>query len=356
MRVIAKRIPRVAGGLMALILVGCQSGSSAQQTASIPAGASVTVYPITMVGQPRAEVGRVVAEMLERGGLEKVELAEQAFTPVADSNFEEQSQRFAAFAARQSLQTDYALYGVYFGTPKRGVDEVSSVLVDSKGRVVWSDRQKAGDKAFDSAKPDNPMSCTVLLVNRLRAPLHLDDPFRADAPKSKIAERSRREAGMPDSVERKAMAQRLETMRGASKPSVLVYPALVGDKFGDAQALTRLIQEQELVSARAAAGALEFRFQGSMNQQKVLWSAARSIQELVRKQKPDADYVIFAHYVMGPNATTAFGVHTFVLDRAGDFVVVDMQNSHHKDFQRIAPRTSAECAKLATVRLASYLK
>jgi hypothetical protein len=328
---------------MALILVGCQSGSSAQQTASIPAGASVTVYPITMVGQPRAEVGRVVAEMLERGGLEKVELAEQAFTPVADSNFEEQSQRFAAFAASQSLQTDYALYGVYFGTPKRGVDEVSSVLVDSKGRVVWSDRQKAGDKAFDSAKPDNPMSCTVLLVNRLRAPLHLDDPFRADAPKSKIGERSRREAGMPDSTERKAMARRLETLRGASKPSVLVYPALVGDKFGDAQALTRLIQEQELVSARAAAGAL-------------LWSAARSIQELVRKQKPDADYVIFAHYVMGPNATTAFGVHTFVLDRAGDFVVVDMQNSHHKDFQRIAPRTSAECAKLATVRLASYLK
>ncbi|MHC4850088.1 MAG: hypothetical protein ACYTEG_16785 [Planctomycetota bacterium] len=345
MRRIAKRIP-----LLALILVGCQSGSGAPQTASIPAGASVTVYPITMVGQPRAEVGRVVAEMLERGGLEKVELAEHAFVPAAASNFEEQSQRFAAFAAGQSLQTDYALYGVYFGTPQRGVDEVSSVLVDSKGRVVWSDRQKPGDKAFDSAKPDNPMSCTVLLVNRLRAPLHLDDPFRADAPKSKIAERSRREAGMPDSVERKAMAQRLETMRGASKPSVLVYPALVGDKFGDAQALTRLIQD------RAAAGALEFRFQGSMNQQKVLWSAARSIQELVRKQKPDADYVIFAHYVMGVNAKTAFGVHTFVLDRAGNFVVVDMQNSHHKDFQRIAPRTSAECAKLATVRLASYLK
>jgi hypothetical protein len=60
--------------------------------------------------------------------------------------------------------------------------------------------------------------------------------------------------------------------------------------------------------------------------------------------------------VVGSRAKEAFAVHTFVFDRDGDFVIVDYQNSHHRDFRRIKPDSDENCLKLTAVRLASYLK
>jgi len=48
-----------------------------------------------------------------------------------------------------------------------------------------------------------------------------------------------------------------------------------------------------------------------------------------------------------------WAVHVVVCDRAGEWVVVEHCNSHHADFRRLAPKTSADCDHLVAARLAS---
>ncbi len=324
-----------------------------------PGPASVTVYPIVLAGRPSADVARVVALMLERGGATQIEFGAAAFVPKAGADFDQQSRTFATFATKQPLDTDYALYGAYLGSPTRGVDEVRGVLVDAHGRVVWSDRQRPGNRDFDRLKPSNPMSCTRLLVERLRKPLHLADPFRKNAPRGKQAEQFRRESGIPDDTERAAMAARQKSLRAAApKANVVVYPMRVGNDYSHARAedLAKRINKNGLLAARVAKEELRFDFEPSMNEQKVLWSGARSIQSRLRAVSLDADYALIAHCVTTGAAKEPFAMHLYVLDRRGDLVVVDFQNSHHSDFRRLVPGTSDSQTKLAVARLRRYLK
>jgi len=355
MRNARNRIARTVACLLALAVLGCQSGAAEPDDARIE-NASVTVFPIVLNKRPNQEVTNVVALMLERGGLKRIEFGPSGFA--ADSTFKQQCLAFAAFAAKQPLNTDYALHGAYLGSAK-GATEVRCVLVDAKGKVIWSDRQRPGDKDFDKIKPRNPEQCTKLLLKRLSLVLRLDDPYREDAPRGAIAKRIAQESGLPDKAGRAAMKKRLAKLREAApKATVLVYPARIDNASGqaDTKALVGLINRQKLLSARAAENALPFQFTSSMNQQKVLWSAARSVQKLFRKQQPDADYVLAAHYIMNPRTGKAFAVHLFLLDRKGDFVIVDYQNDHHGDFRRLRPASPSDCSKLALVRLAGYLK
>jgi tetratricopeptide (TPR) repeat protein len=49
-------------------------------------------------------------------------------------------------------------------------------------------------------------------------------------------------------------------------------------------------------------------------------------------------------------------VHFVVCDRKGEWVIVDMQNSQHPDYQDIKPTSSEGCNKLLVKRLEGYLK
>jgi len=80
---------------------------------------------------------------------------------------------------------------------------------------------------------------------------------------------------------------------------------------------------------------------------------ARSIREHVRESPPDADYVLLADYMAGGGRVGA--VHTFLLDSAGDWVIVAFQNSHHEDVNEIAPASLADCCDLSIVRLGECL-
>jgi hypothetical protein len=44
-----------------------------------------------------------------------------------------------------------------------------------------------------------------------------------------------------------------------------------------------------------------------------------------------------------------------VCDSKGEWVIVDMQNSHHPDYQRIKPISKEDCSKLLFKRLGTYL-
>ena len=48
-------------------------------------------------------------------------------------------------------------------------------------------------------------------------------------------------------------------------------------------------------------------------------------------------------------------MHLIVCDQSGDWVLIDMQNSHHPDFERIDPKSAADCNRLLLARLKGRL-
>ena len=49
-------------------------------------------------------------------------------------------------------------------------------------------------------------------------------------------------------------------------------------------------------------------------------------------------------------------MHFVVCDRKGEWVIADMQNSHHPDYQSIGIISRARCDQLLVRRLEGYLK
>jgi hypothetical protein len=294
-----------------------------------------------MAGEPREDAAEVVALLLELRGMESIEVDGAAFSPDVGASFDDQAAAFAAFVKERDLSTEYALYGAVIGSPQRGVDEIRGVLVDGSGHV-------------------SPMDCSVFLVERLQDPLDLHEPREFNASEGTWADRARRESLAPTDAESDAMKERLARLRNARPTAtVLVYPVRTGDSWSVecARRLADEINRRGLLDASVAESRLEFEIQPARNQQKVLWSGARSIQQLVRANPPRADYVLCADYLMfmSRGSSKAGGVHTFLLESDGDWVIVDYQNSHHRDFNRINPTSLDKCCELSVVRLDRYL-
>ncbi len=343
---------------LVLYAYGQDREQQARPQQSVPANASVTVFPVVLGEKPEANVTNVVGVLLERGGLKQVEVATAAYAPERTQPFAQQAAAFGTFAAAQGVQTDYALFATYLASATEGFTGVRGVLVDKKGTVVWSDEQRKGDKAFDKAKPDCPMTCSVFLVQQLRPTLHLADPMRQDAPEGKLAARMKTQSGIPAQKELDAMQTRLATLRQADgKAAWKVYPARIGAEWSAASAteLADLLTRQGLAQATAVTEPIRFTTSKTSNEQQTLWSGARSLQQAVRAMGAGKEYLLFADFLMASDKK-AGAVHCYVLTPDGELVIVDFQNSHHEDFQRIAPGSASACCQLVATRLAGHLR
>lgn len=334
----------------------CQSGGGAQKPGELPANASVTVFPVLLGERAVPEVANFVGIFLERGGLNTVEVEAAAFTPEKDKDLPTQAAAFGAFVGKRSIKTEYALFAAILGTPGKGIDGLRAVLVDKQGKVAWSEQQQKGSKEFDEAKPREPMDCLVLLAQRLTAPLHLTDPLREGGPETRLEQRMNEKSGLPSKAEREAIDQRLAALRKLENLRLRVYPCRVGESWSadGAKALAAAIEKAGIATATVAAEPLPFTAKAGANEQVTLWSAAKSIQAAVRKAEKQADYLLFTDYLMA-GKDKAGAVHTFLLDPAGNLVVVDFQNDHHADFQKVAPASVLDCSRLAAIRLAARL-
>jgi hypothetical protein len=96
--------------------------------------------------------------------------------------------------------------------------------------------------------------------------------------------------------------------------------------------------------------------QADPNEMKVLWDLAREFRDYAKKNPVDADYVLYADYRFNPQRWQAGFVHFVVCDRQGEWVLVDMQNSHHPDYQSIKPTSREDCDKLLLKRLEHHLR
>lgn len=361
---------------IALVMLGAalagQMPSTADQDQRLQAmrsegaGASLTIAPIVLGDTPsglprevRVRVAEVVALFLEQAGMQELEISASEFTPAGDEDLQQVAESFGRFVSEHGIATDYALFGAYLGTVQDGVREVWGVVVDREGRIVWIDRQAPGDEDFDRIEPAHPMSCSILLVERLRTQLGLEDPMREDAPKGKIAALMRQRSGVPEESVYAAMKERRELLKeSAGEASLAVYPVRIWEEIDppSAEKLVELINGEELCKAEMAAEQPHLAVTRDPNEMKILWNLANAFREHLRSNPPDTDYALYADFYIDVETSHVAAVHFVVCDRNGEWVIVDLQNSHQEDFQAVAPASKEGCCQLVARRLEALMQ
>ena len=360
------RIDAIGNPLSAIAMLAlafCAVPGHAQETRllkqfkSAGRDASLTVLPVRLGDRLFPQVGEVVGMFLERGGMKNLEIGSEEFRPPEKATLAETGKALGEFVKAHPSKTAYTLFADFLVSPEHQFVEVRGVIVDQEGGIVWQDHQTGDDADFKRIGPKEPMQCCILLVERLRPVLGLDDPMRAGANESKLAERWQKKTGVADKAEKAAMEKREQAFKkAAAEATLLIYPARAGDEMSKASAtyLAELVNQAKLAKATAADVGPPIKVRREMNEQKTLWDMARAFREQVQKQPPDADYVLFADYLIGKNAVGA--VHFAICDRHGELVVVDFQNNHHDDFNAIKPKSREDCDRLVVKRLKKYCR
>jgi len=207
------------------------------------------------------------------------------------------------------------------------------------------------------------MGMSILLRERLRPLFALNDETRKAAKPGKMAAIGARRSGLPPENERMPLPERQEEMKRAMpEATLMVFPARVGmaDKAaeaGSAADLAKMINDAGLCKAEAAKQSRSLKAsQADPNEMKILWDLAREFRDYARKNPTDADYVLKAHYVFNPKHWEQGFVHFTVCDRKGEWVIVDLQNSHHPDYQSVKPTSREDCDRILLKRLRWYLR
>ncbi len=335
---------------------------------------SITVFPINVKPgkgaslEGRTTMATVVGVFLERAELNNVDLAKSEFVPPDTDSAAEIADAFAKYVRKHPIKTRYALFGQFVGTPKTGAKAIMTVLVDRSGKIVLANRDTPG--MFSSLVglwPKCPMECSLFVARRIQIHWGLPDPLRPGAPKGgKMAELLDKQSTIPPKAELEAMEKRLATMRqGLKDRRVTVYPVHLaeGTDAGCTEQLVDAINARGLFEAVAGTVEPGLNIKGSFNEQRILWGAARSFQQFIRKNPPRSEYALYVDYgIRGPSAKTppamqreAGFVHLILCDRSGEWVMVDFQNSHQRDFKKIKPKTCKGCNRLAVMRLVARL-
>jgi hypothetical protein len=337
------------------VLATAASATGTPETRLSP-DAAFTVMPVVLAGNPMRDVADVVGMMLEQQGLANVSTTGVVYEPERDVSPAERAGALARTADAGSVVADYLLFAEIEGTPGSGVSGISVLLADGDGTLLWSEHHAPGEPAFDAAQPADPMACCVFIVDRLRTRFELPGEPVADGP---MARRWAAKSGTPPDEEYSAMEARAERMGRALEDGarLVVLPVRLGDDASteDASLLAEILHEELGLHAEPEQSPLQIEVQPARNEQKMLWQMASAFRDHVREHPPEADYVLFADYYLSPRDGRAMAVHFAVCDRAGEWVVVDYQNSHHDDFQAVAPASAEDCNRLVARRLATYL-
>jgi len=322
--------------------------------------ASLTILPVRLAGKPWDRLTEVVGVLLEQQGLRNIELGQTLFAP-ADTNWASLAAAVGAFVKTNPITTAYALYAEYNGDRKTGLNELRAVVVDQTGAVVWPDRQTPQDQAFKKLESREPMTLSVLLVERLSPQLGLNEATAKAAKPGKLAAIMDQRSGMPPENERTPLPERQKEMKASGqKVTLVVFPARIGGNAADAASATdlaKMITDAGLCKAAPAKQSVLLKAsQADPNELKALWDMAREFRDHAKKNPADADYVLYADYVFNPKNWEQGIVHFVVCDRKGEWVIVDMQNSHQPDYQNVKPTSREDCDKLLVKRLTGYLR
>jgi len=322
--------------------------------------ASLTILPIRLAGKPFDRITEFVGLLLEQQGLKNIDLGKTAFEPATNASMEQLAVSVAGFVKQHPIQTEYAVYAEINGNRQVGLNGLRAVVVDKAGMVVWSDQQTPEDIKRQNVEPE-PMGFCVLLSQRLSPQLGLNQETAKAAKPGKMAALMDERSGLPPQNERAPLPDRQKLMKESKqKTTLVIFPARVQGQQTDpdsAANLAKMINDAGLVNAVAATQCVLLKAsQADPNEQKSLWDLAREFRDYAKKNPTDADYVLYADYVFNPQNWEQGFVHFVVCDRKGEWVMVDMQNSHHPDYQSVGIISRERCDQLLVKRLADSLK
>jgi hypothetical protein len=331
---------------------------------------SVTIFPIVlnsgspMAGVP-ADMPKRMAELiglfLERGGMEEIEIAEAKFSPPEKADLDKTAEAFGRFVSTQGLKTEYAIFGQFFGTPGKGVDEIRLAVVDRQGKTVLSKRldrqQLAMSQLFSREKKIDPMLACDRVFRQLQSFWALSNPDEKGAPEGKMSKLWAEKSGLPSKAELQSAERKLnELKKNIQTSTVAVYPVRVSGK-SDAQIAERLAEmlgKANMGRFEASEVDTKIELKGNTNQTRILWDMARAFRDFLKKNPPTTDYALLVDYGIGrthDGKTMVGGIQMVVCDRRGDWVLVELRNSHHGDFQRIAPQSADDCNRVVVEAL-----
>ncbi len=354
-----------------LVAADAPASAAAQISAPSSIAKSVTVFPIGLnsrtvrAGVP-ADMAKNVAELvglfLERGGVKEIEIADAQFSPPEKGDQAKVSEAFGRFVQSRNLKTEYALYGEFVGTPVTGVNEIRLIVVDRQGKVVLSELRDRQQLAQHGEKKLDPMLASYYMVCRLQGLWGLADPNRKDAPEGKMARLWNEKSGLPPKNEQQAMQSRLNMLKQKIKTTtVAVYPVRISGTSDAplAERLAEMLTNAGLGRALAVNTDPKLQIQGSPNQTRILFDTARAFQAFLHKNPPEADYALLAAYGIGHSAdgkSRVSGAQFVLCDRSGDWVLLDLKNDHHPDFQRINPQSPDDCNRLVIEAMKNDLR
>jgi hypothetical protein len=324
--------------------------------------ASLTILPVRLAGEPFDRVSEVVGLLLERQGLKNIELAKATVEPAPNADMESLSVSASEFVKQHPITTDYALYAEINGDrQKHVISELRAVVVDQTGAVVWTDRLTPQDEAFKKVEDPDAMGFSVLLAERLSPQMGLNEKTARAAKPGRMAALMDERSGMPPENERTPLPERQREMKESKqKATLMVFPVRIGGKAVDeasATHLAKMIHDAGLCKAVAAKQSVLLKAtHDDPNELKALWDMAREFRDYAKKNPADADYVLYADYAFNPQHWEQGIVHFVVCDRTGEWVIVDLQNSHQPDYQSVKPTSREDCDKLLVKRLTGYLK
>jgi hypothetical protein len=320
---------------------------------------ALTILPALVMERPMPQVAEVLGLLLEKDGLENLETAQSAFTPPEGTTWEQLPAALGEFVRKNPPATGYVLFSEFVGTRQTGPKEVRFLIVDKEGALVLVDRQTPADADFKqtvAADPD-PMGCSVLVSQRIHKLLKLP-PAPEPEREGKFAKLWAQKSGTPTDEERAAMKKAEEQLKTAlHSAKLLVLPTRVNGEVNTEQArvFAAALGKEFKCQARVADAPFKVDIAPNENEQKVLWDLARALRAHVRQNRPEADYVVLADYALKPGGPVGF-VHFFVCNQAGEWVIVDFQNSVWDDFKQIDPKSADDCDRLVLRRLAGYLR
>jgi hypothetical protein len=325
------------------------------------AEASMTILPVRLGGRPFDRVSEVVGMLLEQQGLRNIELGKTAFDPDKETDMTRLAGSLGDFIRKNPIATEYALYAEFNGSREAGLNEIRAVVLDKTGAAVWTDHLTGQGTEIKNLQGREPMTFSVLLVERLSPELRLNETTAKAAKPGRMAAIMAERSGLPPESERAPLPERQKKMKETGqKASLLVYPARVRGNAVDAASATELakmINAARLCKAVPAKNSMLLKAsQADPNELKTLWGLAREFRDYAKKNPVDADYVLYADLVFTPGNWEQGFVHFVVCDPKGEWVIVDMQNSHHDDYQSIKPTSKDGCEQIPLKRLEGYLR
>ena len=147
--------------------------------------------------------------------------------------------------------------------------------------------------------------------------------------------------------------QRIDALKAKGPgTSLTILPVRIGAEAWDrlTEVVGTFLEKQGLQSIELGKAAFKPEDKADMAR------LAVSLGEFVRKIPVDADYILYADYRFNPENWEQGYVHFIVCDRKGEWVLAELANSHHPDYQSIEPISREDCDQLLVKRLGNCLK